>query len=352
VIVKAHPAHPGTSELVGQVINRSVKECGLPAGTFALLFDAGTEVGVALVTHPRVKAVGFTGSLAGGKALMQHAASRPEPIPCFMEMSSTNPFFVLPEALKARGTAIANGLFTSFTLGLGQMCTKPGLIFLPRNSDADLLVDELAAHVNAADVAPMLTEGIRNHYTSGVKQRRGHGAVELLAQAVSGSEASEPLPALLQTTGSDVLVDAELRKELFGPCTLVVRYKDRDELMALANELEGQLTATVHGTEKDLASYGDLVQVLEAKAGRLIVNGYPTGVEVSHAMIHGGPYPATSDSRFTSVGSQAIYRFARPVCFQDFPQALLPDELKDENPLGIWRMINGALTRDAVSPLA
>jgi len=349
VIVKAHPAHPGTSELVGQVINRSVKECGLPAGTFALLFDAGTEVGVALVTHPKVKAVGFTGSLAGGKALMQHAASRPEPIPCFMEMSSTNPFFVLPEALCVHGAAIAAGLFTSFTLGLGQMCTKPGLIFLPRTSDADLLVGELAARVNAAGIAPMLTEGIRNHYTSGVKQRQAHTGVEMLAQASSETDTGEPLSALLQTTGSDVLLDAELRKELFGPCTLIVRYNDRGELLALANALEGQLTATVHGTDADLAAFSDFVQILEGKAGRLIVNGYPTGVEVSHAMIHGGPYPATSDSRFTSVGSQAIFRFARPVCFQDFPQALLPDELKDENPLAMWRMINGTLTRDEVA---
>jgi len=351
VIVKAHPAHPGTSELVGQVINRSVKECGLPAGTFALLFDAGTEVGVALVTHPKVKAVGFTGSLAGGKALMQHAASRLEPIPCFMEMSSTNPFFVLPEALKARASSIAGGLFTSFTLGLGQMCTKPGLIFLPVNGDADLFVKELAGHVNAAGIAPMLTEGIHNHYISGVKERQRHAGVEMLAQAGSATEA-DALPALLQTSGSDVLQDAELRKELFGPCTLIARYKDRDELFALANALEGQLTATVHGTDEDFAEFGDLLQVLEGKAGRLIVNGYPTGVEVCHAMIHGGPYPSTSDSRFTSVGSQAIFRFARPVCFQDFPQALLPDELKDENPLGVWRMINGALTRDAVVPKA
>jgi len=298
-----------------------------------------------------VKAVGFTGSLGAGKRLMQLAAGRPEPIPCFMEMSSTNPFFVLPEALKARASSIAGGLFTSFTLGLGQMCTKPGLIFLPVNGDADLFVKELAGHVNAAGIAPMLTEGIHNHYISGVKERQRHAGVEMLAQAGSATEA-DALPALLQTSGSDVLQDAELRKELFGPCTLIARYKDRDELFALANALEGQLTATVHGTDEDFAEFGDLLQVLEGKAGRLIVNGYPTGVEVCHAMIHGGPYPSTSDSRFTSVGSQAIFRFARPVCFQDFPQALLPDELKDENPLGVWRMINGALTRDAVVPKA
>jgi NADP-dependent aldehyde dehydrogenase len=350
VIVKAHSAHPGTSEMVGQVICRSLRECGLPAGAFALIFGAGAQVGSALVRHPKVKAVGFTGSLSAGKALMQLAAARPEPIPCFMEMSSTNPLFILPEALRTRGAQIATGLFGSFTLGVGQFCTKPGLVFVPQDGSADALVADLAARVEQAAPSPMLTEGICRSYRTGVAQRQGHGSVELLAQTDStdGAGTVHVSPALFQVSGSDLLRDGELAKEIFGPSTLIVRYASRKELIALAHALEGQLTATLHGTDADIADFADLIGILERKAGRLIVNGFPTGVEVCHAMVHGGPYPATSDSRSTSVGSQAILRFARPVCYQDFPQAALPDELKDKNPLGIWRLIDGALTRDAL----
>ena len=350
VIVKAHSAHPGTSEMVGQVISGSVRECGLPAGVFALLFGTGAHIGSALVKHPKVKAVGFTGSLSAGKALMQMAAARPEPIPCFTEMSSTNPLFVLPEALRKRGAQIAEGLFGSFTLGVGQFCTKPGLVFLPRNEEADVLVAGLVARVEQATASAMLTEGICKSYKTGVVQRQGHGSVKLLAQTVSpeGVGAGHVFPVLFEVSGSDLLRDDELAKEIFGPSTLIVRYADRNELLALAHALEGQLTATLHGTDADIAAFADLVDILERKAGRLIVNGFPTGVEVCHAMVHGGPYPATSDSRFTSVGTRAIFRFARPVCYQDFPQAALPDELKDKNPLGILRLINGAFTRDAL----
>jgi len=350
IIVKAHSAHPGTSEMVGQVICRSVRECGLPAGVFALLFGTGAQVGSALVRHPKVRAVGFTGSLSAGKALMQLAAARPEPIPCFTEMSSTNPLFVLPEALRARGAQIADGLFGSLTLGVGQFCTKPGLVFLPLDESADALVAELAARVERATASPMLTEGICRSYRTGVAQRQGHGSVEQLARSDSaeGAGAVHVFPALFQVRGRDLLRDGELAKEIFGPSTLIVRYADRQELIALAHALEGQLTATLHGTDADIAGFADLIDILEHKAGRLIVNGYPTGVEVCHAMVHGGPYPATSDSRFTSVGTQAIYRFARPVCYQGFPQAALPDELKDGNPLGIWRLVSGAFTRDAL----
>jgi NADP-dependent aldehyde dehydrogenase len=347
VIVKAHSAHPGTSELVGQVICASVRECGLPAGTFALLFGSGAQVGSALVKNSRVKAVGFTGSLSAGKALMDMAAARPEPIPCFMEMSSVNPLYVLPEALRTRGAEIGNGLFGSFTMGVGQFCTKPGLVFLPQNANADALVAEMTARVEKAAPAAMLTAGICRSYKAGVGERQGPGAVKLLAQGEAGGGA-QVFAALFEVSGGELLREPELAKEIFGPSTLIVRYKDRQELMALTRSLEGQLTATLHGTDADIAEYGDLIGLLERKAGRLIVNGFPTGVEVCHAMVHGGPYPATSDSRNTSVGSQAIYRFARPVCYQDFPQAALPEELKDANPLGILRLIDGVFTRDAV----
>ena len=348
VIVKAHSAHPGTSELVGQVIARSVRECGLPAGVFALLFGAGSKLGAALVQHPKVKGVGFTGSLTAGRSLMDLAALRPEPIPCFTEMSSVNPVFVLPEALRTRGAQIASGLFGSFTIGVGQFCTKPGLVFLPRGQDADVLVAELKKHVEQASCAPMLTESISKSYRSGVASRKGNESVSTVAQAGAPVDLASTyaVPVLFEVAGADLVRDPELAGEVFGPSTLVIRYENRDEMLALARSVEGQLTATLQGTETDLAANSDLVSILERKAGRLIVNGFPTGVEVCHAMVHGGPYPATSDSRFTSVGTQAIYRFVRPVCYQDFPQSALPNELKDENPLGIWRLVNGSFSRE------
>ena len=350
VIVKAHHAHPGTSEMVGQVIARSVKECGLPPGVFALLFGAGSEIGTALVDHPKVKAVGFTGSLAAGKALIERAAARPEPIPCFMEMSSVNPVFLLPDALYSRGKEIARGLFASFTLGVGQFCTKPGLIFLPRDVTGEIFVAELKAQVEKAGAAAMLTEGIAMSYRSGLAGRRAQGSVETVAQASSdGAGSTYAAPVVMQIGARDLLRKPELASEIFGPSALVIRCDSREELLELARSLEGQLTATLHGSERDLAAYADLIAILERKAGRLVVNGFPTGVEVCHAMVHGGPYPATSDSRATSVGTYSIYRFARPVCYQDFPQAALPDELKNQNPLGIWRLVDGEFTRDAVS---
>jgi alpha-ketoglutaric semialdehyde dehydrogenase len=349
VIVKAHHAHPGTSEMVGQVIARSAKECGLPAGVFALIYGPGAEIGTALVEHPKVKAVGFTGSLGAGKALMDRAAARPEPIPCFMEMSSVNPVFVLPEALKTRGAQIASGLFGSFTLGVGQFCTKPGLVYLPRNADADALIAELKAQTEKGTASAMLTGGIAKSYHSGIAGRQTHSCVETVAQAGrNGAGDNYAAPVVMQVSAQDLLGDPELATEVFGPSTLVIRYENREALMKLAQSLEGQLTATLHCSEADLVGFADLVAILERKAGRLIVNGFPTGVEVCHAMVHGGPYPATSDSRATSVGTYSIYRFVRPVCYQDFPQAALPVELKDGNPLGIWRLVDGQFTRDAV----
>jgi 2,5-dioxopentanoate dehydrogenase len=352
VIVKAHHAHPGTSELVGQVVARAVAESGLPAGLFALLFGPGAEIGAALVEHPKVKAVGFTGSLAGGKALMDRAAARPEPIPCFMEMSSVNPVFILPDALASRAPQIASGLFGSFTLGVGQFCTKPGLVFLPKNADADALVAELQKLVEPAAASPMLTEGIAKSYRKGVAGRGAQGCVSTVVQsAANGANSGEnggAIPVVFEIAGADLVREPELAQEIFGPTTLVIRYQSKDEMLALARGLEGQLTATLHASESDLASNADLIAILERKAGRLIVNGFPTGVEVCHAMVHGGPYPATSDSRATSVGTYSIYRFVRPVCYQDFPQSALPEELKDGNPLGIMRLVDGQFTREAV----
>ena len=348
VIVKAHSAHPGTSELVGGIVAQSVRERGLPAGVFALLYGSGQQIGTALVAHPAIKAVGFTGSQTAGVALMKVAASRPDPIPCFMEMSSSNPLLVLPEALATRGPQIADGLFASFTLGVGQFCTKPGLIYLPQTDAADALVAALMALVDQSSASPMLTQTICGNHQSGIAARKKSAAVKTLAEGASASNSSYAAPALFEVSGADMLRNPDLAHEIFGPSALIIRYVGRTQLLALLSTIEGQLTATIHGTDADLAANADLIQILERKAGRLIVNGFPTGVEVCHAMVHGGPYPATSESRMTSVGTQAIYRFVRPVCYQDFPQAALPAELKNENPLGIWRLVDGEFTRAAV----
>jgi len=355
VIVKAHPAHPGTSELVGQAISASVRECGLPEGVFSLLFDSATQVGVALVTHPLVKAVGFTGSRAAGRVLMDLAAARPEPIPFFGEMSSTNPVFVLPGALRERGEAIATGLHASFTLGAGQFCTKPGIVFVPQGSDAQLLVKKLQELVLGSTPFQLLTPGIRSSYLSAVAGRKVHATVKSITEAPAPAPAAENGlsvgSVLFETDAASFLKSFQLEGEIFGPTTLLIQHSSRSELLEIARKLEGHLTATIHGTEQDLHDFGDLVAILENKVGRLVFNGFPTGVEVSHAMVHGGPYPATSDGRSTSVGSQAIFRFARPVCYQGFPDDALPEELKDSNPLRIWRMIEGEMTREANVPV-
>lgn len=354
VIVKAHPAHPGTSERVGQLIRATVRECGLPEGVFSLLFDSGTRVGIALVTHPFVKAVGFTGSQRAGRALMDLAAARPDPIPCFAEMGSTNPVFVLPGALRERGNAIATGLHTSFTLGGGQFCTKPGMVFLPQGSEAQAFGQQLRDLVFGSKEFYLLTAGIQSSYKSAISARQENSTAKCVAEAASSGDGpgTSVRPALFETDAASFLKAHGLDEEIFGPTTLLVQNSNRNELLQIARGLEGHLTATIHGTEQDLRDFADLVAILENKVGRLVFNSFPTGVEVSHAMIHGGPYPATSDGRSTSVGSQAIFRFARPVCYQGFPDEALPAELRDANPLGIWRMVDGQMTRDANVPTA
>ena len=346
VVVKAHPAHPGTSSLVGSAIRDSVKECGLHEGVFSLLFDNATQVGIALVKHPLLKAVGFTGSRTAGRALMHLAASRPEPIPFFGEMSSTNPVFILPGAIREHADSIATGLHASFTLGAGQFCTKPGLVFLAGDDRA--FIEKLRAAVRDSPPFNLLTPGIRSSYCSAIDRRKQNSGMRSAPEVVASEQDTQCVrAALFETDSITFLKDPELAAEIFGPTTLLVHTSSRDELVEIARGLEGHLTATIHGTEQDLRGFADLVAVLETKVGRLIFNGFPTGVEVSHAIVHGGPYPATSDGRSTSVGSQAIFRFVRPICYQGFPTKALPDELKDENPLGIWRMIDGEMSREA-----
>jgi 2,5-dioxopentanoate dehydrogenase len=348
VVVKAHPAHPGTSELVGNAIRESVHACALPEGVFSLLFDAGIEVGKQLVTHPAIKAVGFTGSAAAGKALMKLAASRPEPIPCYAEMGSVNPLFVLPGAMKARASEIARGLQASFTLGSGQFCTKPGLVFVPKVAETESFAAEIQQRVREMAPQVMLTRGIADKYSSALQERSAQKQAGLLAispPAAGARNCSQPV-AVFSTDIASFAERPDLSQEVFGPATLLVHYTKREELLTAAAALEGHLTATVHGAPEDLAEYRDLIAILERKVGRLLFNGYPTGVEVSHAMVHGGPYPATSDGRSTSVGTLAIFRFVRPLCYQDFPDAALPAELQNKNPLGITRLVNGTLSKE------
>ena len=348
VIVKAHPAHPGTSEIVGSTLQKSVRAGGFPEGLFSLLFDGGTRVGTLLVKHPLVKAVGFTGSRAAGRALMDLAAARPEPIPFFAEMSSTNPVFILPRALRERTDTIAAGLHGSFTLGAGQFCTKPGIIFLPEQQERADFVSKLQALAQDSGPFHLLTKGIKSSYEAALSVRRAKVSVASLAQAAAPESGFAAGITLFEISADSFLEDPDLASEIFGPSTLLICASSRDQLLQAARSLEGHLTATIHGTEQDLREFADLVAILETKVGRLIFNGFPTGVEVTHAMVHGGPYPATSDGQSSSVGSRAIFRFARPVCYQGFPEAALPDELRNHNPLQIWRMVDGVMTKDAL----
>ena len=346
VIVKAHPAHPGTSELVGKLVQRAVKDSGFPAGTFSLLFDAGIEVGVALVKHPATKAVGFTGSASGGQTLMRLAAERSEPIPCYAEMGSTNPVFILPGAMRERGAQITQDLQASFTLGSGQFCTKPGIVFLSEDQ-APQFEQTLEKNVGGLEPLLMLTPGIAAKYRQAIGQRLAKSQAQLMVGKPDMDENSSATcdATIFRIPLNDFLARPELGEEVFGPTTLLVHYGNERDLLAAAQRLQGHLTATIHGTEEDLARAHELIRVLETKVGRIILNGFPTGVEVCHAMVHGGPFPATSDGRSTSVGTRAIFRFVRPVCYQDFPDSALPPELQEANPLGLMRLVNGTFTR-------
>ena len=341
VIVKAHPAHPGTAEMVAGAVLAAAARTGMPDGVFSMLYDAGHEVGQALVIHPRVKAVGFTGSRSGGRALMDLAAARPEPIPVFAEMSSVNPVFLLPGALAERGEKIAAGLAASVTMGVGQFCTNPGLVIVDRASDTAAFREELTKFISAAAPGVMLTAGICRNYALGRGRLGALPGVTKLGAAPEAGGGNHGSPAVYAVDAARVLASDAYTEEIFGPSTLLITADGPAEMLALAESLEGQLTATVHGTAADLAGAAELLTMLEQRAGRLVCNGFPTGVEVNHSIVHGGPYPATSDGRSTSVGAGAILRFVRPVCWQDFPEEALPAELQEGNPLGIPRTVNG-----------
>lgn len=339
VIVKAHGAHPGTSEMVGRAVAQAVKHCGLPEGVFSLLYGSGRDVGNALVTDPRIKAVGFTGSRSGGLALTQAAQARPEPIPVYAEMSSINPVYLFPAALQARAEGLALGFVTSLTQGAGQFCTNPGLVVAIAGTALDRFISTASELLPRCAAQTMLTPGIFNAYETGVAELTGHANVAAQGMAPEGPNRGRA--HLFVTQADAFLSNPALQAEVFGATSLVVVCANDDEVRQVSEHLEGQLTATLHLDEADLTRAKALLPVLERKAGRLLVNGWPTGVEVCDAMVHGGPFPATSDSRSTSVGTAAILRFLRPVCYQDFPDTLLPDALQHGNPLLLRRLLDG-----------
>jgi NADP-dependent aldehyde dehydrogenase len=349
VVVKAHPSHPGTGELVAGAMARAIEGRGLPPGVFSFV-HGGPAIGAALVSHPGTRAVGFTGSHAAGRALLDLAARRPDPIPVFAEMSSLNPVFLLPGVIRERGAAIAEGLVGSVTLGVGQFCTKPGLVFALRGPDTDMFLVELSRAVGSSGPATMLSRAILDRFQRSRDRVRGIDGVDGLAESASPAEGGKThaAPSVAKVDATTFLERPELVTEVFGPFTLVVEADDMNQLVNCARTIDGQLTATLHGTESDLDAADDLLAAAERFAGRLIINGFPTGVEVCAAMHHGGPYPATTDSRYTSVGTAAILRFARPVCYQGFAGAQLPRELRDANPCGILRTVDGRRTRDPI----
>lgn len=345
VVIKAHDAHPGTSELVGRAITAAVADAGLPAGTFSLLFGSGRGLGTALVSDPRIKAVGFTGSRSGGLALVAAAAARREPIPVYAEMSSINPVFLMGGALANRAADLGRAFVGSLTMGSGQFCTNPGLVIAIDGPGLDAFVAAAAEALGQAPATAMLTPGIAESYRAGVEALAREADVVARGSSDGGAAVSGRA-ALFSTDAGSLLGSQSLQAEVFGASSLLVRCADFDEMKKVAEHMEGQLTATVHADEADHEQAGALLPILELKAGRILFNGWPTGVEVCHAMVHGGPFPATSDSRTTSVGSRAIERFLRPVCYQDTPASLLPSAIADGNPDGIWRRVDGELTRD------
>jgi NADP-dependent aldehyde dehydrogenase len=350
VILRAHPAHPRTSELVGRAVSAAVARVGLPARVFTLVGGAGYEIGLALVRHPLTRAVAFTGSLRGGRALFDAAVARPEPIPVYAEMASVNPVFVLPGALAERGAALGTALADSATQGAGQFCTKPGLIFAVEGAGFADLAAALAERIGGKAPARMLYPDIAARFRDGLAHVQGAPGVARLAEAPGPADDAAGRPVIWQVALEDFLRTPALREEVFGPSTILVRARSLEDLARAAAALEGQLTATVHASKPELGAAAPLLAILERKVGRLLFGGVPTGVEVCAAMNHGGPYPASTDARTTSVGTAAIHRFARPLCWQDADAAVLPPELRDHNARGLWRLVDDKLTRDDVQP--
>jgi alpha-ketoglutaric semialdehyde dehydrogenase len=346
VVVKANRAHPGCAELVGEAVRKAVAACGLPPGVFSLLQGANHDLNLRLVKHPRTRAAGFTGSLKGGRALFDAAASRPDPIPVYAEMGSANPVFILPGALRDRGEAIAEGLKGSVTLGNGQFCTKPGAVLAFDDPALDKFSEKLKGLMSAQAPGTMLHPGILKSYEEGVKSFASLSTRVAKSSTAADRVKTQAEAALFETEAATFLKEPRLREEVFGPSMLLVRCGTRDELEKSARAMEGHLTATVHGTDADLKEFAPLIAILEERVGRIVFNGFPTGVEVCPSINHGGPYPATSDGKFSSVGTGAILRFVRPMCYQGFPDGALPLELRNKNVRKIWRLVDSKLTQE------
>ena len=349
VIVKAHPSHLGTNELVATAILTAAKKCNMPDGVFSFVIGDGEITGMQLVKHPGIKAIGFTGSYKAGMAIYKAANNdRETPIPVYAEMSSINPVLLLPNKLQRDPEKIATQISGSVTLGAGQFCTNPGLLFLLEDASSNFFIQQLTEKLAAVSAAVMLNKNIcSSYYKSRQATAQQHG-VTILFEGNDAANELKGAPALMQVSAADFIGNPQLQNEMFGPATLIVKCKDEADLLLALQSLHGQLTGTIIADNDDIKNFSNCINVLASKVGRLVYNGVPTGVEVCHAMVHGGPFPATTDARSTSVGADAIKRFARPLCLQDCPQEFLPDALKDENPLNIMRKVNGEYTRVGV----
>lgn len=350
VLVKGHSSHPGTSELVAQALAKAARKTAMPSAVFSLLMGSGREVGSALVTAPEVKAVGFTGSFTGGMTLVRLANDRPEPIPVFTEMGSLNPVVLLPRRLEEDAEQVAEAFVTSLNMGVGQFCTNPGLVLGIEGPALERFVAATSKALAQQPAGVMLNEGIQQAYNSGVAAICGQPGVA--KQAVGESDEGKPgycgQATLMTVAAADFISNPELTEEMFGPASLLIKCRDLAELQNAVATLRGQLTGTIQTAPGEMSDYEELIEIMSQRVGRLLVNGFPTGVEVCHAMVHGGPFPAASDVRFTSVGSAAIYRFLRPLCLQNYPAEDLPEPLQNENPLAIWRLVNGQRTKDKI----
>ena len=346
VIVKSHPMHAGTGELVACAISKAADKTGMPNGVFSNLNSSGIQVGVQLVEHPDVKAVGFTGSIRGGRALLDIASKREEPIPVFAEMGSINPVVILPESLKERGDDLAKTYAGSITLGTGQFCTNPGLILGLKSEELSSFTNKLGKEILEIEPAVMLHPNIHSAYKDNKRKAMSQHEVNTVADYKEEIQANHAQQTVLTIEGDSFLKNPVLSQEVFGPFSLVVHCDDTEELETIISNLEGQLTGTLIGEESEVNDYPNVISALQNRVGRLIYNGVPTGVEVCPSMVHGGPYPSSTDSRFTAVGINSIKRWVRPFSYQDWPNNFLPDELKNENPLNILRLVNGSQTKD------
>lgn len=349
VVYKAHPGHPQLSEMVAAIVIEAAQKTNMPDGVFSMIQASAIEPASYLVQHPLIKAVAFTGSFKAGKSIYDVAAKREEPIPVYAEMGSTNPVFILPEILQQKGNEIAKALAASNLLSAGQFCTNPGIIISNKSEDNERFQTMFSGCLNAAASEIMLTDSIFNSYLHNIKKVSALNEVKTISNHDKTEKQNTAIPIMFSVSADTFINEKDLHEEIFGPANIHVLANNKDDLMKIAATLKGQLTITIWGTENDISNYSELINYFELKAGRIIINGVPTGVEVTHAMMHGGPYPATTDSKFTSVGTTSIYRFTRPVCYQNFADKFLPEALQNNNPSNIVRMINGEYSNHTIN---